>query len=31
MLESLKNFSTAMEITAAGMEDAKVIPTFSPK
>lgn len=27
----LKNFKTAIEITAAGIEDAKVKPTFKPK
>ena len=31
ILESLKNFSTAMEMTAAGIDDANVIPTFRPK
>ena len=31
MLESLKRYSSAMEITAAGMADAKVRPTFSPR
>ena len=31
ILESLKNFKIAIEITAAGMEEAKVIPTLRPK
>ena len=30
-LESLKKRSTAIEITAAGMEDEKVRPTFYPR
>ena len=31
ILESWANFKTAMEITAAGMEEANVRPTFKPK
>ena len=27
----LKNFNTAIEITAAGIEEAKVKPTFNPR
>ena len=29
--ESLTRLSTAIEITAAGIDDAKVRPTFSPR
>ena len=31
MLESFAIFKTAMEMTAAGMADEKVSPTFSPR
>jgi hypothetical protein len=31
ILDPLTNRSTAMEITAAGIEEAKVRPTFSPR
>ena len=31
ILESLKNLSTAIEMTAAGIDDANVIPTFRPR
>ncbi len=31
IVASRKNLSTAIEITAAGIEVAKVIPSFSPR
>ena len=31
IVEPRKSFSTAMEITAAGMDEAKVSPTLSPR
>ena len=31
MVESAKNLSTAIEITAAGIEVAKVMPSLSPR
>lgn len=31
ILLPLKNFKTAIEITAAGIDEAKVSPTFKPR